>query len=92
MEPLLAKTPTGLQVETTKPFLVSLMDAFNTRGYTLPWKGALALNTLFCKETLQYTVNDQSVTRPTQHEPHNCCSQLKTKMSAKTPYEENLSQ
>ena len=60
MEPLLAKTPTGLRVETTMPFLVSLMDAFNTRGYTLPWKGALALNTLFCKETLQYTVNDQS--------------------------------
>ena len=60
VEPLVAKIPTGLRVETTMPFLVSLMDAFNTRGYTLPWKGALALNTLFCKETLQYTVNDQS--------------------------------
>ena len=57
MEPFLAKTPTGLRVETTKPFLVSLMDAFSTRGYILPWKGAQALNTLCCKETLQYTVN-----------------------------------
>ena len=92
MDPFLPTTPTGLRVETVIPFLVSLMDAFSTRGYTFPWKGALAMNTRFCKETSKYNVISQWEGYGNMIKPHNCWNYVGGILKGKLMSAENTKQ